>query len=206
MLLTENRGHNELDEPAFTQPLMYQKIRTRKSVPTLYEEHLVVRIIYHLFAYMFALSYKMLQESEILSPSDPQNFRNAYKSHLDSQLASVQSYRPTADMLGGKWSGLIWPGPPTVPSEVVHNPDTGVELGTLRRIGQHSVEVPKGFVSVFVFFLLDLNVTSITSLIGSSLSFKEACESPTGKPGERFRHRLGNSRSSCMGLFDARRA
>lgn len=36
------RGHNELDEPAFTQPLMYDQIRSRRSVPTLYEEQLIV--------------------------------------------------------------------------------------------------------------------------------------------------------------------
>ncbi len=37
-------GHNELDEPAFTQPLMYKQIRGRKSVPKLYEEYLVVNL------------------------------------------------------------------------------------------------------------------------------------------------------------------
>jgi 2-oxoglutarate dehydrogenase complex dehydrogenase (E1) component-like enzyme len=36
------RGHNELDEPAFTQPQMYHKIRSRKSVPVLYEDKLIV--------------------------------------------------------------------------------------------------------------------------------------------------------------------
>jgi hypothetical protein len=42
-LITYRRwGHNELDEPGFTQPLMYEKIRNRKSVPTLYEEKLMV--------------------------------------------------------------------------------------------------------------------------------------------------------------------
>ena len=35
-------GHNELDEPAYTQPKMYEKIRARKSVPQLYEEKLLV--------------------------------------------------------------------------------------------------------------------------------------------------------------------
>ena len=39
------RGHNELDEPAYTQPIMYQKIRSRRSVPELYEDKLVVRAI-----------------------------------------------------------------------------------------------------------------------------------------------------------------
>jgi probable 2-oxoglutarate dehydrogenase E1 component DHKTD1 len=38
-------GHNELDEPAFTQPLMYEKIRSRSSVPKLYEDKLVVCLI-----------------------------------------------------------------------------------------------------------------------------------------------------------------
>ncbi|KAI5119142.1 hypothetical protein M0805_005221 [Coniferiporia weirii] len=41
LLVYRRWGHNELDEPAFTQPLMYQNIRTRKSVPTLYEDKLL---------------------------------------------------------------------------------------------------------------------------------------------------------------------
>jgi probable 2-oxoglutarate dehydrogenase E1 component DHKTD1 len=38
-------GHNELDEPAFTQPTMYENIRNRKSVPRIYEDKLQVNII-----------------------------------------------------------------------------------------------------------------------------------------------------------------
>jgi len=45
--LDMRRGHNELDEPAFTQPLMYSKIRSRRSVPELYGDQLVVSL-YHL--------------------------------------------------------------------------------------------------------------------------------------------------------------
>lgn len=46
-LITYRRwGHNELDEPAFTQPSMYEKIRTRKSVPEMYEERLKVSVIF----------------------------------------------------------------------------------------------------------------------------------------------------------------
>jgi 2-oxoadipate dehydrogenase E1 component len=86
------------------------------------------------------------QDSEILSTCNTQDIRDAYRAHLDTQLVAVQSHQPTADMLGGKWSGLVWPGPPTSPSVVVHNPDTGLDLDTLRRIGHHSVEVPTGFV------------------------------------------------------------
>ena len=47
VVLTDHfcRGHNELDLPGITSPLMYEKIAARKSVPQLYEEKLLVRQI-----------------------------------------------------------------------------------------------------------------------------------------------------------------
>ena len=41
MLCYRRHGHNEGDEPAFTQPLMYSKIEKRRSVRKLYTEHLL---------------------------------------------------------------------------------------------------------------------------------------------------------------------
>lgn len=35
-------GHNELDDPSFTQPLMYKVIKNRKSIPDSYADELVV--------------------------------------------------------------------------------------------------------------------------------------------------------------------
>jgi hypothetical protein len=37
-------GHNELDEPSFTQPLMYDSIRVRPTIAKLYGEKLIVRL------------------------------------------------------------------------------------------------------------------------------------------------------------------
>ena len=41
MYCYRRRGHNESDEPAFTQPLLYEQIRQRKSVREGYLEHLL---------------------------------------------------------------------------------------------------------------------------------------------------------------------
>ncbi|KAB5594248.1 Dehydrogenase E1 and transketolase domain containing 1 [Ceratobasidium theobromae] len=117
-----SRGHNELDEPSFTQPLMYHRIRTRQSVPTIYEQ-------------------KLINEG-ILSEGDAAAGRFAYKQHLEKELAKADNYQPAADMLGGKWSGMVWPGDS---SKALHNPKTGVKAETLVEVGKKSVSVPVGF-------------------------------------------------------------
>ncbi|EUC53690.1 2-oxoglutarate dehydrogenase, E1 component [Rhizoctonia solani AG-3 Rhs1AP] len=122
-LITYRRwGHNELDEPAFTQPQMYHRIRTRQSVPQIYEQKLV--------------------SEGLLSEENAAASRVAYKQHLEKELTKVDSYQPQADMLGGKWSGMIWPGDST---KANHNPKTGVDLKTLVEVGKTSVAVPVGF-------------------------------------------------------------
>lgn len=35
-------GHNELDDPSFTQPVMYNVINSRKSIPDSYAEQILV--------------------------------------------------------------------------------------------------------------------------------------------------------------------
>ncbi|CAE6523813.1 unnamed protein product [Rhizoctonia solani] len=122
-LITYRRwGHNELDEPAFTQPQMYHKIRTRQSVPQIYEQKLV--------------SEGLLSEEKAAAG------RTAYKQHLEKELTKADGYQPQADMLGGKWSGMIWPGDSTKSN---HKPKTGVDSRTLVEVGKASVAVPVGF-------------------------------------------------------------
>jgi 2-oxoglutarate dehydrogenase complex dehydrogenase (E1) component-like enzyme len=41
MICYRRLGHNEADEPAATQPMMYQKIRARKTTAILYAEKLI---------------------------------------------------------------------------------------------------------------------------------------------------------------------
>ncbi|KDQ52171.1 hypothetical protein JAAARDRAFT_210725 [Jaapia argillacea MUCL 33604] len=117
-------GHNELDEPAFTQPLMYDKIRSRRSVPRLYEDRLV--------------------DEQTLTPESASSVRAAYKTHLETALSKVESYRPpsASSTLGqGQWKGIVWPASKDAEPDV----ETGVEGTKLREVGRASVGVPKGF-------------------------------------------------------------
>ncbi|RIB30188.1 dehydrogenase E1 and transketolase domain-containing protein 1 [Gigaspora rosea] len=114
-------GHNELDEPAFTQPLMYNNIRSRKSVPKLYED-------------------KLLTEESILSENDISEFRKNYYNTLDEHYKKSDTYKPEADMLEKKWNGFI------MPTETVTKMDTGVSREILENVGKTSVNIPHDIV------------------------------------------------------------
>ncbi|MFX4220165.1 MAG: 2-oxoglutarate dehydrogenase E1 component [Thalassobaculum sp.] len=113
-------GHNEGDEPRFTQPLMYKKITDHKTTRELYAEKLV--------------SEGTLTQDEadkILSDE------NAY---LADEFEAGLSYKPNkADWLEGKWSGL------KVASGDARRGSTGVDMDELKRIGLKLCEVPEGF-------------------------------------------------------------
>ncbi|KIJ59952.1 hypothetical protein HYDPIDRAFT_117851 [Hydnomerulius pinastri MD-312] len=122
-------GHNELDEPAFTQPLMYQKIRSRRSVPGLYEDKLVT--------------------DGALSKDSASSVRNSYKALLNDALAASATYVPPTITFDGQWSttkvdgsevGMAWPG-----SKEARTFDTGVSAEVLKKVGEGSVSVPEGF-------------------------------------------------------------
>ncbi|KAI1316028.1 hypothetical protein EDD11_010492 [Mortierella claussenii] len=113
-------GHNELDEPAFTQPLMYNNIRARKSVPKLYEE-------------------KLLAEN-ILTKTAIDEFRQDYFEKLEDDFSEIDSFKPEADHLQEKWKGMI------LPTETVSKIDTGIDQETMKKIGQASVATPNDFV------------------------------------------------------------
>ncbi|GMK58230.1 hypothetical protein CspeluHIS016_0502620 [Cutaneotrichosporon spelunceum] len=114
-------GHNELDEPGYTQPLMYEKIRSRKSVPELFEERLT--------------------SASVLSEADASAGRAAYNASLDKALAGVPDYKPPSEMLGGKWKDMVWPAS----AEAKPDPETGLPIDRLVDIGKKSVELPADF-------------------------------------------------------------
>ncbi|KAI0312699.1 dehydrogenase E1 and transketolase domain-containing protein 1 [Amylostereum chailletii] len=121
LLVYRRWGHNELDEPAFTQPLMYEQIRSRKSVPALYEQRLI--------------------SDEAITAETAKAVRESYKAHLESELKDSDSCVPSVTMLEEQWKGMVWPGS----KNAVKNPDTGVSRAVLEKVGRASVTVPEGF-------------------------------------------------------------
>jgi 2-oxoglutarate dehydrogenase E1 component len=116
-------GHNEGDEPAFTQPLMYRKIRSHPSALELY-------------------SKKLLDEG-IVTEREIEEMRAAWRAKLDSEFDTAQSYKPNkADWLDGRWAGL------KAVREDVDDPrrgQTGIATATLKEIGARITAVPSGF-------------------------------------------------------------
>jgi 2-oxoglutarate dehydrogenase E1 component len=116
-------GHNETDEPAFTQPLMYKAINRLKTTRTLYAEKLAAE-----GTVPAAESKAMLDE---------------FTKTLEDANAAAKSYKPNkADWLEGHWSGFH----PVDQEEVeLTEEPTAVPAPTLREIGVALTHVPDGF-------------------------------------------------------------
>ena len=113
-------GHNEADEPAFTQPLMYRTIARHPTTRQLYAQRLVA--------------------AGVMSEPDVEAMANGFIANLETQFDAAKSYRPNkADWLEGAWAGL------EPASDDDRRGDTAVPLDTLREVGRGLVTVPEGF-------------------------------------------------------------
>ena len=77
-------GHNEGDEPSFTQPLMYKKIRSHPSPISIYGE-------------------KLVKEGLFTDESLKQQIKN-FKDLLDDQFKNAKDYKPKIEWFEGTWS------------------------------------------------------------------------------------------------------
>ncbi|KAJ8482385.1 hypothetical protein ONZ45_g14964 [Pleurotus djamor] len=113
--------HNELDVPDFTSPLMYEKIRARRSVPQLYEDKLIAE--------------------KVLDVDQAAHVRDSYKTYLNEELVKSATWEPFASMLEEQWKGIVWP----TSKEAEGNPVTGVSKDVLVHVGESSVATPTNF-------------------------------------------------------------
>jgi 2-oxoglutarate dehydrogenase E1 component len=118
-------GHNEGDEPGFTQPLMYRKIRAQKSTLEIYAAKLV--------------SEGVVTEGEV------DKMKADWRSRLEAEYEAGQAYKPNkADWLDGAWSGLKAVASATN-DEDPRRGQTGVAMDKLKSIGETLAKVPDGF-------------------------------------------------------------
>jgi len=116
-------GHNETDEPAFTQPLMYRAINATKTTRTLYAEKLAAE--------------------GVVPAAEAKAMLDDFTKTLEDANAAAKSYKPNkADWLEGHWSGFT---PVDQQEAELTEQSTAVATETLKRIGAALAYVPEGF-------------------------------------------------------------
>ena len=120
MFCYRRSGHNEADEPSFTQPLMYQAIKNHQTTVKIYE--------------------KRLLEEKILTNEESKKIKTNFKNFLDKESESAKSYKPNkADWLEGDWTGL------STASFDARKGLTSVKENDLLKIGKAIHQIPIDF-------------------------------------------------------------
>jgi 2-oxoglutarate dehydrogenase E1 component len=122
MFCYRRHGHNEGDEPSFTQPLMYKAIASHPTTLEIYSD-------------------KLIGEGVVTS-GEVEKMKADWRSRLDAELEAAQSYRANkADWLDGRWAGFHRAGD----SDDPRRGHTGVEIAKLKEIGQKITTLPQDF-------------------------------------------------------------
>ena len=115
-------GHNETDEPAFTQPIMYRAIKDMKTTRALYADR--------------------LEREGVVAPGEAKAMWDGFTQTLEDAYKAAQAYKPNkADWLEGHWSGL---GQPDNEAEWTED-ETAAPLDQLRQVGRALATVPPAF-------------------------------------------------------------
>ena len=113
-------GHNEGDEPGFTQPLMYQRIRQHPGVSKLYAERLV--------------------KEGVIDGNYAGEVETHFTATLEQEFEAAKAYKANqADWFGGRWTGLHAPADPETARRNVH---TGIEQKLFDSLGRTLTTVP----------------------------------------------------------------
>ncbi|XP_058126995.1 probable 2-oxoglutarate dehydrogenase E1 component DHKTD1 homolog, mitochondrial [Anopheles ziemanni] len=112
-------GHNELDDPTMTNPLLYKVVHARPSIPDAYARKLI--------------------DAGLLDQDDVNAISKSYQNHLTAELQAHEQYEPERSYFERQWSGLQQPG------DEVTVWNTGLDYRLLSHIGRESVRLPEDF-------------------------------------------------------------
>ncbi|MEL7099780.1 MAG: 2-oxoglutarate dehydrogenase E1 component [Pseudomonadota bacterium] len=113
-------GHNEGDEPMFTNPVMYKKIKKQKTTLTLYTERLV--------------------KDDLIPEGEIEDMKAAFQARMNDEFEAGKDYKPNkADWLDGKWSHL------ERNKDDYQRGQTAIAPETLAEVGGALTSVPEGF-------------------------------------------------------------
>ena len=113
-------GHNEGDEPMFTNPVMYKRIKKQKTTLTLYTDRLV--------------KDGLIPEGEI------EDMKAAFQAKMNEEFEAGKEYRPNkADWLDGKWSHLD-----KMKQKKYQRGKTAIKPETLADVGRGLTTAPEG--------------------------------------------------------------
>lgn len=113
-------GHNEMDEPSFTQPLMYEAIAKKIPVKDQYKQKLI--------------------DSGVLKAAEAEALEQKYADFLKDEFTAAPAYKPVkADWLDGMWAGF------DVGEENKREEDTVVSMELLQTVSQALTQYPQDF-------------------------------------------------------------
>ncbi len=112
-------GHNESDEPAFTQPKMYHSIARQPTTRALYA--------------------RRLEDEGVIEKGTGDRMVEEFQAHLEQEFEAARSYKPNkADWLEGRWADL------RMAEGDARRGETAVELDLLHEVGHAISEPPQG--------------------------------------------------------------
>ncbi len=122
MFCYRRHGHNEGDEPAFTQPVMYKRIGSHPSTLEIYARRLIA--------------------DGVMTEGEVEKAKADWRARLDAELEAGSGYKPNkADWLDGKWAGFK----SADQEEDARRGVTGVDASILKDVGRKITKVPDGF-------------------------------------------------------------
>tara|TARA_Y100000741_G_scaffold215637_1_gene164379 strand:- start:717 stop:2720 length:2004 start_codon:yes stop_codon:yes gene_type:complete len=149
MICYRRFGHNEGDEPSFTQPLMYKKIKEHPSTLNVYGERLI--------------------KEEVINKDQFETMKKDFKNLLDDQFKNAKDYKPKIEWFEGTWSRYK----PERGKD--KRGKSGVDLNKLLKISEKINKIPaKMDVHKTIIRILDARKQSINNKKGIDWSSAES--------------------------------